>query len=296
MIFREGTPADRDAILDLRRIAFPGEFLQKQHADFWEWEFVRGPAGPGRTFVVEADNRIVAHLGFVPQRYDVSAVLAVDAMVDPGFRRRRAFSELATFAAARLRRDFQVAIGFQIRRISLPGMLAGGWTVAGQVPVLLRPTFMGKTSDAVKSVDDLQLLDDMLATDAIRQKRTAEFLRWRYLENPHWRHTIEGWFAGDRPIAFIVHRETVLRGVPTLAIADAGGDEEAVRKLVRHACARSRVLLAAAFFSRAHPAWRAIRRSGFVPGPHRFNLLVQVFDEDVRLGPWSLSWGDTDHV
>jgi hypothetical protein len=39
-------------------------------------------------------------------------------------------------------------------------------------------------------------------------------------------------------------------------------------------------------------------RSGFLPSPHRFRFLVNVFDDRIRLGraKWALTWADTDHL
>jgi hypothetical protein len=57
--------------------------------------------------------------------------------------------------------------------------------------------------------------------------------------------------------------------------------------------------VAAALVSRNHPAFSLLRRNGFFRGPHRFRFLVKVWNERWRHlhdAPWSLSWGDTDHV
>lgn len=82
MNIREGTARDRDAILALRRAVFPRDDVEKQRPEFWEWQF-----GRGRTFVAEEGGRVVGHLGFVPCRAaGVAAMLACDAMVEPGGR------------------------------------------------------------------------------------------------------------------------------------------------------------------------------------------------------------------
>ncbi|HYU26883.1 MAG TPA: GNAT family N-acetyltransferase, partial [Thermoanaerobaculia bacterium] len=76
MNVREGGLRDRDAILALRRAAFPRDDLEKQRADFWHWQFDRG-----RIFVAEEGGRVVGHLGFVPWRIGgdrVPAMLGCD--------------------------------------------------------------------------------------------------------------------------------------------------------------------------------------------------------------------------
>src|SRR4051812_18672406 len=136
--FREGTRADRDAILALRRAAFPHDDPEKQQPDFWDWEF-----GEGRVFVAEADGRVIGHFAFVPQHYAMPEVvrgaLAVDVMTHPEFQRQRVFSRLSAFAADRLKSEFPIVTAFQIRDAVMPGMEAGGWNAAMALPVILRP-------------------------------------------------------------------------------------------------------------------------------------------------------------
>jgi len=153
--------------------------------------------------------------------------------------------------------------------------------------------------------DDFEQVDALLTASNIRQKRTADFLRWRYRQNPQWQYTIDGLFEGEELQAFLIHRDTVLRGLRSLAIADVGvrrGKDAALRQLFRQVsatCHDRGVGVAAAFLTRSHPAYRSLRRCGFIRGPHRFNLLLQVFDDSLRhvtAETWSLSWGDTDHL
>ena len=56
--------------------------------------------------------------------------------------------------------------------------------------------------------------------------------------------------------------------------------------------------LAAALLSWRHPALPLLLRMGFLPSPHRFRFLVNVFDPriDAKKTKWALSWADTDHL
>lgn len=326
--YREGTAADRDAILALRTRVFAGDDVEKQQPEFWDWEFVDGYAGAARVFVAEEGDRIVSHLGFVPQIFEagqaIRGALAVDAMTDPDHRRQRVFGGLATFAANAIRDDYRVVTAFQIRPPVLGGMLSAGWSARATIPVLLRPVSLRhiardfglpagswraaeRRTDAIRVLErgDLEQVDRLLVTSAARQPRSAEFLDWRYRRNRHWRYEMRGVFERNELRAFLVHRESTLRGLRSVAIADAGvlpGGEASLRSLVAGVCRMGRdsgAGVAAAFLSRAHPAYRPLRRCGFIPGPHRFRLLLQIFDESLRRlddAPWSLSWGDTDHL
>ena len=313
---REGSKADRDAILALRRLAFPDDDVEKQSAQFWEWEF-----GKGRVFVAGSAGTIVGHGGFVRQEFvsgeTLKSALFVDAMTHPDYRRQKLFSRVASFAAGHLQDDVDLITAFQIRKPVLGAMLSSGWRPVAKIPVLLKPISLLNllrlpvarspvvSASTMRPLQDgdLPQIDALLQTQAVRQPRTAEFIRWRYLSNPAWRYDIDGAFDGDRLRSFIIHRVTTLRGIPTVALVDFGGDPTSFQPLLRHVFDQAKsggIGLAAALVSRDHPAYGLLRRGGFFPGPHRFRLLLQVFrDRLTRLyddEPWSISWGDTDHV
>jgi hypothetical protein len=236
-------------------------------------------------------------------------------MTHPDFQRQSVFRRLARFAAESVKDDFEVIIAFQIRQAVMEGMAGAGWRPVENVPILLkvlslrraladfwteppppRPSPIESEPD-IRAIapDNFPQLEALSASPSMRQARTSEFLDWRYCRNPHWRYRSDGLFDGTRLRAFVVSRQAMLRGRWTLAIADAGGEASALARLVRHVCARdgAGLGLAAALLSRHHPAYRAMRTSGFVPGPHRFRLLVL---GRKQVSGWSISWGDTDHL
>jgi GNAT superfamily N-acetyltransferase len=310
---REGTIRDRDAILRLRKIVFAKDDPEKQDPRFWDWQFVDCYAGPGRFFVAESDGQIVGQSAFQRQRYGSDQVfrgaLQIDAMTHPDFRRQKVYSRLVQYATHQMRDDMQVITAFQIRKAVLRGVMAGGLRKALTARVLLRllPFSTKRSPGNVRTVEDHELvqMDALLRTTAIRQPRTVEFLRWRYRSNPLWHYEIDGFFEGSVLTAFVVHRATTLRRVRTLAIVDAGlaeGGEDDLRRLIEHVSSHARrngLLLSATLMTRDHPAYRTLRRAWFFPGPHRFRVLLQGIDENLRWverAPWALSWGDTDHL
>lgn len=295
---REGSAADREAILALRRQCFPEDDLEKQDPRFWDWEF-----GRGRVFLASDGPRAVAHLGFYPQTYvidgeRVSAMLAVDAMTDPEYRRQGLFNRVAALAREKLRESVQISTAWQIRDAVLPPMTENGWKSLLRASVLVKPVSLrsspGSLPLAAGSFPDVPPLRGVN-----HGLRDGEFLRWRFGANPLWQYAID---ANEE--AYVVSRRTTLRGYDTLAIADLGwrhGQSREGRLLLREGIARGRaagVQLAAALMTLGHPALPVLVRSGFMPSPHRFRLLVNVFDERVKLGhaKWGLSWADTDHL
>jgi len=282
--FREATPEDRAAILALRARCFGDVDPEKQDPRFWDWQF-RG----ARVFVGERDGAIVTHLAFV--RYG-NFGLAVDAMSAPEARRSGAYSGLVAFGQDAVRGDFELSYAFQIRKPVLGAMLRNGWSIAESIPVLVRPAFL-----PVRSAPGIELLARAAAAEMAALARTQDFIEWRFFDNPHWTYRVTG--ARDeagRLVAWLVSRPTTLKGYATQAIVDvAFTDARAARRLIRDAVAEGKhagCRFIAAFVSRAHPARPLLSRSLFIPGPHRFRLLVRT----PRQEPWRVTWADTDHL
>lgn len=295
---REGSAADRDEILALRKRCFPDDDLEKQDPRFWDWEF-----GRGRTFLATDGARVVAHLGFVPQMYRidgerVSAMLAVDAMTDPEYRRQHLFTRVAALAREKLRESVQISTAWQIREAVLPAMTQNGWKPLLRASVLVKPLALrsgeGTFEHAAGTFPDAPPLKNVN-----QGVHDLEFLRWRFTANPCWHYSID---ANEE--AYVVTRRTTLRGYDTMAVAALGWREDQLREarlLLRDATVRARaagIQLAAMLTTLGHPALPTLVRSGYLPSPHRFRFLVNVFDERVRLGraKWALTWADTDHL
>jgi len=264
MNVREGDVRDRDAILALRRAVFPHDDLEKQRPEFWEWQF-----GGGRYFVAEEGGRVVGHLGFMPLR---EAVLACDAMVDPGVRGRGVFSTLAKIATEIVRRDVALVVAWQIRKAVLPAMVRAGYAPVLSAPVVLRPTFAWPRRKK-------EARRDVIAGDA--------WVNWRFNRSPAWRYA--EWRDGD---GYVVTRDSTLKGILTHCLVDFGGDPCAVIRASIRDARRRGVMLTAALVGGAHPCTGALRRCGYVPGPHRFRFLVH---GEAPQNP-ALTWASTDHV
>ena len=291
---REATPADRDAILALRARCFPDDDPEKRDPRFWDWEF-RG----GRMFIAEDRGRAVAHLGFVSQTYVVGgervpSFLAVDAMTDPEYRGRGLFTRVTLHARDALATSVAFSSGWRIRPGAAAGMRAGGWNEVEGARVLIRPFTKAMGGDGSETADVVLMADvarEFFADGFV--ERTPAWLSWRYFENPLWRYDVT---ATDG--AWLVTRRTRLKGCDTLAIVDVAwrrGRSRDAKALLARALRRSHATLAATLVTTAHPAYGWFLRRGFMPGPHRFRLLLNDFS--LRALPkWELAWGDTDHL
>lgn len=271
--YREGSAADRDAILALRRRCFASEDLEKQEPHYWDWQFAEG-----RLFLALAEGRPVAHIGFIPRSVTIDGepvrtALAVDAMTDPDFRRQGIFRRLMSVARAEIAKEYRISTAWQIRQSVLPAMVDNGWRPILAAPVLAKYLF--RTAAAQPPLSTSPIPNDP------RNHRIVQ------LNN-----------------ARLTTRRTTLKGFDTLAIVDARwSDKKELRQLLAQACAQAKrdgVTLAAALVTLRHPLLPILLRSGFLPTPHRFRLLVNVFDatlrDAVRRNRWALLWADTDHL
>ena len=201
MTLREATIADREAILALRARCFGDIDPEKRDPRFWDWEF-----GRARCFVGEDRGRLVSHLALVPVTYTIDGALvpgsmAVDAMTSPDARGQGWFSRVAGFAMEST--QFTISTAFQIRSAVLGSMLRAGWMTAERVPVLVRPVWR---IGAAASPDSARVpAPHPIAFDGPAIARTAEFLAWRFSENPHWKYRV---FADDD--GYLVARRTSL--------------------------------------------------------------------------------------
>lgn len=305
--FREATAHDRDAILALRQRSYGDVDPEKRDPRFWDWEFAKARVFVGEE-VSERGNTIVTHLALVP--YDgldpsIRVVVAVDAMTAPEARRGGAYSGLVAYANAAIRDDFDAIHGYQIRKAVLGPMLRNGWVNAESIPVLVRPASLRgllkmKTTPRTRA-SDAEILTRDHASEMAALARTRQFIEWRFFDNPRWSYRVTG--ARDergRLVAWLVSRRTTLRNFDTHAIVDvAFTDKRAANNLIRDSIAEAKSLgcaLVAAFASRAHPARALLRRGLFLPGPHRFRLLVYSFGRPPRQEPWQVTWADTDHL
>ena len=291
MQYREATAADRDAILALRRECFGDVDPEKADPRFWHWEFERA-----RMFAGEENGSLATHIALLqwPHAIDgkvVSGALAVDAMTAPSARGKGAFTKVVQQAMSQSRQT--VATAYQIRSAVLGAMLRGGWAVAAKVPVLVRPAITLRRP-SLQPVGKFEPWMSELGPRDGCIARTAEFIRWRFFENPRWAYRV----TAMNESAYCVTRRTKLKGFDTLAIVDlAWNDKRAAKALLRDAIGQARAEgcdLVAALVSRRHPAFGMLLRHGFLPGPHWFRLLVHPPEQASR--PWRVMWADTDHL
>ena len=146
--------------------------------------------------------------------------------------------------------------------------------------------------------------------------RDADYLRWRYLENPITEYTIlEARRKGDNRLLGYLVTTIQVRGTKTLGlIVDLLVENENLdvcRVLVRSANAwflKSGVAIAAALIKKCHAFAKGLQQCGYylMPNsitPKKFHVIVsdltnnKEFEDYISdFNNWYLTWGDTDNV
>lgn len=147
-----------------------------------------------------------------------------------------------------------------------------------------------------------------LSQKTVYRARTEQYFRWRYFESPVWKYQITGLFRDEKLRSYVVTRHAKLLDTSCLAIVDLGCLADADRELdillngmIAEGISAG-LAVAGSMITRGNRYFRALRRAGFYPGPHRFSLILYSTHAAFRqrlLDPkiaWFLTWGDTDGV
>jgi len=96
---RNYQPGDEEGILALWRESFPEGEQRRTELDYWRWQYLEGPSGPGLIRLAVSENRIVGHAAAIPFQFmskgkEVLGCLSLDSMTAAGFRGQGMFTRL----------------------------------------------------------------------------------------------------------------------------------------------------------------------------------------------------------
>ncbi|MHB1912807.1 MAG: GNAT family N-acetyltransferase [Acidimicrobiales bacterium] len=334
-------PAGADDAAEIRAV-LRGSFGGNPKTDeaVMAWQYWDNPFGPARSWVAEAEGRVVAHyagialpgiIGGAP----ATLALGIDAATDPAFRGLGLFEALARAVYAdagaagmpvtyclpnpNSLRGFNKAGGQDLGRArALVAPLDAAWLAARlHLPTPLgrvarAPFRLGRGGGAGLVEGPPAGLDDLWAglapADGNGVKRDSPWWDWRYVHRPGDAGYIfaEARRAG-RLVGAAVARVRSDLGGPMLCLLElAAADDRAARDLVGHlasTAAGGAVGIATTALA-GTPIYRSARAGGLWPHPRRLEpapMHVGVVDNLARLPglarqPWSLAWGDLDHI
>lgn len=214
-VLRRGTPADDRAIRALLARNFPDN--PKQLAEFTRWQYWDNPFGMTRSWLYEADGRVVAHWAAVPvpmvlDGKPVTGAKGVDGATDPDYRGRGLFRSVGAAMRADCTEHGVPVILSHPNPNAARGVEQAGGQLIARVPVYVLPlddawlarrfhlprpvsaalrrvTFGARQAEAGERVDavpmDIERVWD-LAGAAVSHgiRRDASWWVWRYGARP----------------------------------------------------------------------------------------------------------------
>lgn len=334
LVLRAGEPEDTERICGLLGAVFPDN--PKSRPEVYRWQYWDNPFGAPSVWIWEDAGELVGHGGLfpVPGLLDGRRVLlghAADAAIAPSHRGHGLYGRLN-----RLRYDTAadrtMAVTMSLPNPDAwPGSAGAGLTQVGRVGAWVRPlddawlaerlripamaasalrrAAFGSWRGASDGEPAKELPDDL---DDLWERnrhwspcgisRDEDWWRWRYAAHP------------DAPYAYtIVRRSGRLAAVTATRVVDGllyvmdllADDEDAAGAVLREAVGEAReaagvVILALPGTRLAHLAAAAgLRRlpRQLEPRPMLLGVVAgTVHDGDLALRPWTVSWGDHDHV
>jgi GNAT superfamily N-acetyltransferase len=197
MISRRYGPDDKEAVMAVLSACYDGWHGDSSEA-FWAWKFDRNPHGPARIWVGDDGGEIAGCYILNPVTLQVGEATihgaqAVDAAVNPDYRGRGVFTDLARVALTGAT-DEGIGLVFAFPSAgALGGQIRVGFKPQFVVPMASRPLlwpprprrFDGLTLNEVNKFD---LRFDAFAkcgrNREVSVRRDAAYLQWRYYAHP----------------------------------------------------------------------------------------------------------------
>ena len=202
-------PGDEHGILDTFNVVFGDEdpeFEPRTMAE-WEWAFARNPAGR-RIWVAEHEGTIVAQCAALPFRVRLdgetsSITQGVDSMVHPEHRRGLRRPGLFVATAKPFFREFRgpgkdaLHYGWPVEPAWRIGKTFLGYEIVRTQTIHFRPPGPGPTEPPAGVVrlerfeeSVIDLYERCQAGWGLSVIRDADYLNWRFLENPRFRYHV----------------------------------------------------------------------------------------------------------
>ncbi|NJW53434.1 GNAT family N-acetyltransferase [Salinimicrobium oceani] len=209
MKIREATHHDIPQILKVLKASL-GEISSKKTEEVWRYKHIDNPFGESLVLVAEEEGEIAGVRAFMRWKWQkgneiYSAFRAVDTATHPKHQGKGIFKKL-TLKALELGKERGDHFVFNTPNSqSLPGYLKMGWQKVGKIQVQLIPTgfihwkfkhdsFVYSTEDRADA-KELKTFMEKIQNKYIEDGRlftpkTAEFLSWRYENNPMQRYEV----------------------------------------------------------------------------------------------------------
>ncbi len=310
-IFRKAREEDFQGIAELLRERDEGENLLES----LRWKYLQCPDGPGTILVAEdLDGRVVGMMAYVPRRFasartgSFSLMQGVDAFVPKRLRAKGIYSGITALA----RREMNVPkIAFP-NELSIGFGVKFGWRVLAPLRVWRFPVAPG-LSLSTTPFRPLATIANVLSRayaacwtgmlprnlrmqavkrfkqdyvepgDRIQGIRSADYLNWRFIDNPMRTYSAYEFLEGNEQIGYCVYAKHKT-SAEIFDFTTTRRRRKCLRMLLEH-CRRQQI---------SHLNFRGIhlrlRRLGFLPGGTRGTVIVF----RAPPGKWMITMCDSD--
>lgn len=282
VILRSFSPKDVESCLRLRAEVYGSPFL----ASDWDWKFGQACPYPHDVLVAEAEDKIVGiqpmiAFPFLIESQTLSALLLLDLMIHPAWRRKGLFTLLVKRVETELLDRFAFLYTFPNKN-SLPGFMGKlGWLIPFRPLLMVRPALPRKLKGNDSST---------LPEPGVHLLKDSAYLEWRYSRpTKHYQQL--------SPNAVLAYQKHF--GIKAAFGAEFGGSEFLL-KLMENSAAPAPIV----FLTNPNsPVHHFLKRKGFMTQINklrRFHLAVKIKSENQKLladlARWELCFGDCDTI
>lgn len=201
MIIRTSTPEDIPAIVALLQLSL-GESLIKKSSETWNYKHVKNPFGFSYVLLAFEGDILVGVRAFMKWNWQLgtevwTAYRAVDTVTHPQYQGKGIFKKLTLQALDEIQNNGETFVFNTPNKYSRPGYLKMGWKIIDAIELAVVPTVFYaipcffsklKSTNAISTsqLDELCLSynNDLSKKNAIFTPKSAQYLKWRYEENP----------------------------------------------------------------------------------------------------------------
>jgi GNAT superfamily N-acetyltransferase len=282
VVLRSFSPKDVESCLWLRAEVYGTPFLASE----WNWKFGQACPYPHEVLVAETEGKIVGiqpmiAFPFLAESQTLSALLLLDLMIHPAWRKKGLFTLLVKRVETELLDRFAFFYTFPNKN-SLPGFTDKlGWVIPFRPLLMVRPALPRKLKENDSST---------LPEPGVRLFKDKAYFDWRYSRPA--RH-----YQQISPNAVLAYQKHF--GIKAAFGAEFGGSEFLLGLMENSAAPAPLVFLV----NPNSPVHHLLKRKGFMPQINklrRFHLTVKIKPGNQKLladlARWELCFGDCDTI
>jgi predicted N-acetyltransferase YhbS len=207
---REYIEEDIPKIIKLNQEVFSSQehFNIQRNEKWFKWKNLDSPFGKSLIVVAENENsEIVGSRLFWPWEFQsrmtkLKAYQPADTVVHPDFRGKGLFYKMTKKALELSKKENTDVIFNFPNKNSLPGYLNLGWSYVNKLEWFVKvknPFYFFNKNKKAKNLKDLnnfnltlqkigRIKEKISYDEKLKTKKTEDFLKWRYLENPNYKY------------------------------------------------------------------------------------------------------------